>query len=313
MTLPLCGPSQNEFWLGPPGRIVKLIQPDEFYTNTLDNNPSLHTLLAGGNTVQHVAKVRRHYGLTFTARVEEDADQILSIFSGQFGPGPYFFIDPLWRNVLTSAVSSAGARLQSAAGFVASATGSVAYSTAVTPPLPRSGIAPGVIAWTGAVVNSLVSCNAVSANVLDSNSVPVVPGAAGLPVTAYWEARAASGTPSVSLQVYFNDINNAFISATTVATCVLNTTFTRFAGTVAAASIPANATDCGIRLLCNTAASPVIYFTKLGMSYYTATTATLPPWVLGYEVPQMLVSSGSPSNHSKASHRRTLALDLVEA
>lgn len=312
----LCEPSQGDFWMGPGGNLVKLIVPDEYYTNTLDTATVVHALLGGGNSSQRVSKTRRHYGTTFTARAPEEADQILAIFAGQMGPSPYYFVDPLWRNVLGTALSNANARLRNTAGFIP--TGStVAYDATTFPPIAPvlSGIVPGCIAWTAAS-GSTLAIGATSGNVLDpTTAVPIIPS---LPMTAFCELRTASSTASVSVQLYFNDINGAFLSATTLTTVTATTTWTRFAGTLAAFTAPAAAVTCGIRLLCNTSTPPIIYTTKHGLSYYTASVAgvggsLLQAWVNGFEVPHVMVASGSPSNHSKAARRRTMALDLVEA
>ena len=324
--LPLpCLPSQPDFYLGKLGNFIKLVVPDEYYPATLDDARVDHALVTGAHAVQHVDKMRRRYGFTWTARLAEAADQITSIQGGQLGPGPYYLIDPLWRNVLPRHISGCGRKLKNSAGFYVTGSGTVGYADApVYSPVMASGLTTGVQAWTGSGNGDLMYMNAVSnAGVLEATAPPMLmapaAGAAMLPVTVSVWLKTATGTVTgLQLGWYTNDSNGAYQSGGDLTACNLTTGWTQFSGTLPVGSVPAGAGAFGVRLRSTSAANPVIHVAAPMANYYAASVGgvganQLPPWVLGLGVPQVLVGSSAPSNHAKATHRRTVALDLVEA
>lgn len=315
-----CAPGNPDFYIGAAGALFKLPMPDEYYTNTLDNNTVNHSLLGGGNAVQHGSKIRRHYGLTWTARLAEDADVIVAIQAGMLGPGPYYFIDPLWRNVLPAHISSAGRKKQDSAGFNPT-VGSVAYSSAIAPPaLNPLTIPPGVQVWTGATTGSQLYIGATTGGILSADMPPALPSVDpfSLPMTfAFW-GKVATGTATLTLAAVQNTAGFASpVYSPTTATCALTTTWQRFALPLTAAQLDATAAFAGMRLTCTTASAPAVHLSALGAQYVNAAPSALlsglPPWVLGLPVPRVLVAAAVPANHNRGNYRRSHALDLVEA
>lgn len=324
MTLPLpCAPLQPNFYLGKtPGSFVQLVMPDEFYPATLDDARVDHTLISGAHATQHSGKVRRRYGFTWTARLAEASDQIVSIHAGMLGPAPYWLVDPLWRNILPRHISSAGRRLQNSTGFNPTVGTTTYVGSTVPSPVMASGLPIGVQAWAGSGTGSILYTNGSATGGLDTDAPPCVVSPAGvglLPITlSCWLKTATSTVTGLQLGYYVSDVTGALLTQADLTACNLTTGWAQFSGTLAAAAIPAGAAQIGLRLRSTTAANPVIHLSGLMGNYYTASVAgtgqtKLQPWVLGLGVPQMLIGSSAPSNHAKATHRRTGALDLVEA
>lgn len=309
-----CAPGNRNFYLGnPQGKVVQLLIPDSGFTATLDQGRVDHQLLSGYHFVQRGRKFKRSYGLALSALGVDSADQIMSILYGLLGPGPYFFVDPFWRNVLSSHVSSAGGAGQTSTGFVPSA-GAVAYSGTVTP--PTAAPLSGVQVWTGAGNGSTLWVAASSAQVLERSALPAY---TMLPVTFSVWAKTATSTASLAIDAYFNTATGAYVSSVNLATGLSVTTgWTRYSGTLATASIPATAYLTGVAVRCLTAAAPAIHIAALGAQFATGSVSgtgasALPPWVLGLSVPRMLLSGTAPANAAGVWWRRNTALTLVEA
>lgn len=316
MTLPLtnCAPGNRNFYLGNPlAKVIQLNVPDSGYSQTLDQGRVDHALLSGYHAVQRNRKIKRAYGLAFSALGVESADQIISILYGLLGPGPYFFIDPGWRNVLSSHVSSAGGGSQTSTGFVP-AGGAVAYSGTIVP--PAAAPLSGVQVWSGAGNGSELWLGASAAQILERSAIPSV---TALPQTFSLWAKTASSTANIAIDAYFNTAAGAYVSSVQLATGVaVTSTWTRYSATLAAASIPATAYIGGFAIRCLTAAAPAIHVAALGTQFVTASVAgtgatALPAWVLGLAVPRVLFSGTAPANAAAVWWRRNLGLTLVEA
>lgn len=310
MTAPLCSPSQPLLYIGKAGAMVQLINPDAYYTNILDMGAVAHSLVGGPTSLQRLGRARRHYNITWSARTVDQADQIVSIQAGMLGPGPYFFIDPLWRNVLPVHIAGSGKIRQTAEGLFPT-VGAVAYSNAIAPPTVGTGsLPPGVWTWTGAGSASALYLNASAAGILEASAPPCQLNL--LPITPAVWLKAVSGTPNVSLQIYFNDISGALVSASTLQTGNLSTSWQRFSGTIIAASIPSTAVAYGIKILSNGAAAPVIHIAAPSGQYINPGSLAVPAWVLGLGVPRMNVVAPVGANAAGPT-RRTQGLELMEA
>lgn len=312
MTAPYCLPGNSHFYLGKtPSPMIRL-NPDSAYTNTLSQLRAVHALISGAQAVQHVDKVRRAYQLNFSAMTIDQADPVTSILAGLLGRGPYYLVDPNWRNLYPKHVSAAGIYKASSAGFIATGPSAVAYSAAVAP--PAACALSGVQLWSGVATGASLYCNASASQILEGSAPPALTGEA---ITAGAWMRTVSGTVNVTMSVYFNTAAGAFISAVSVGTAALTTTFTRFAGTLAAASIPATAATFGVVYTWSSGTATGVYLAGLDAQLITAsvgtTFASLPPWVLGLGVPRVNISADSPGGPNPVYWRRGMQLNLVEA
>lgn len=314
MTLPNCAAGNRNFYLGNPlAKVIQLNLPDSGYSQTLDQGRVDHALLSGYHAVQRARRIKRAYGLAFSGLSADSADQIISVLYGLLGPGPYFFIDPGWRNVLSSHVASAGGGTQTSTGFVP-AGGTVAYSGSIAP--PTAAPMSGVQVWSGAGNGSEMWLGATAAQILERSAIPAV---TALPQTFSFWAKLASGAANIAIDAYFNTAAGAYVSSVQLATGVaLSSGWTRYSATLAAASIPATAYVGGFAIRSLTAGAPAIHFAALGAQFVTASVAgtgaaALPPWVLGLAVPRVLFSGTAPANAAAVWWRRNLGLTLVEA
>lgn len=319
MTAPLlgCPPGLKQFYLGPAGNLVLLTIPDTGYKITLDQGRVDHALLGGPHAVQRLGKARFMYELDFSHRSPDQADLVTSIFAGMLGIGPYYLIDPAWRNMLPAHISGGGRIEQTSAGWVVSGGGSVAYTAAITPP-PKHPLA-GVQDWTPAT-SSFLWLNASAANITESGAPPVN---AAEPFTGAVWIRAASGAPTVQILAYFTDASGASLGTQTLlGTTALSTTWQRLGGGALAGTAPAGAVTYGLAVKAISATPPHIYVSAPDIQQITATVVpadngpagtSLPQWVLGLGVPKLLPAGMMNASPDVTYWRRSHVLTLVPA
>jgi hypothetical protein len=319
MTSPLlCGPSLKQFYLGPAGNLRLLTMPDSGVKVTLDQGKVDHQLVGGSHGVQRLGKTRRIYELDFSQRNWDEADLVVSIYAGMLGPGPYYLIDPAWRNLLPAHISGGGQIDATSAGFFPSSGGSVAFAaTSITP--PANAPLCGVQDWTPAL-NSFLWLNASAANITEPGAPPVN---LSEPFTAATWLRCPAGTTQVQILAYFADINGASLGTVSlVASATVTTTWQRFGAALAPGSVPASAVTYGIVLKALSAGPPHVYVSAPDIQQISATVdpadngpagTSLPRWVLGLGVPKMLPNSTMAANAERYYARRSHVLTLVEA
>jgi hypothetical protein len=318
MTSPLlCAPQLKQFYLGPAGNLRLLTMPDAGVKITLDQGKVDHSLVGGPHAVQRLGKTRRLYELDFSQRTWDQADLVTSIYAGMLGPGPYYLIDPAFRNLLPAHISGAGQIDATSAGFFVSAGGAVAFTSTVTPP-PLAPLC-GVQDWT-TVQNSFLWLNASAANITEAGAPPVNPAE---PFTAATWLRTAAGATNVQLLAYFTDINGASAGTVSlVASAALTTTWQRFGAALAPASVPAGAVTYGLALKALSVAPPHVYVSAPDIQQASGavdpagagpSATLLAPWVLGLGVPKMLPYGTMAANSDRMYARRSHVLTLVEA
>ena len=313
----VCGPGLRQFYFGPAGKLVLLTMPDAGVKITLDQGKVDHALLGGPHAVQRLGKTRRIYELDFSQRSHDQLDLVVSIYAGMLGVGPYYLIDPAWRNLLPAHISGAGQIDQTSAGYVVSAGGAVAFTTAITPP-PKHPLC-GVQDWTPAQ-NSFLWLNATAANITESGAPPVNPAE---PFTGAVWLRTAAGATNVDVDAYFTDVNGASLGMQQLAANVaLSTTWQRFGGAKAAGSAPAGAVTYGLAVKALSAGPPHIYVSAPDIQQASGIVVaadngpagtSLRPWVLGLGVPKMLPNADMAANSDRWYARRSHVLTLVEA
>ena len=316
-SLLFCRPALRNYYFGPGGGMVRLPMPDKGPKTTLDQGRVDHALLGGPHAVQHLGKVRRLLEYDWTARDPDTADLIVSIYAGLLGVGPFYMIDPAWRNLLPGHIAAAGKINATSVGFVVSAGGAVAYTAAIV--APAKAPLCGVQDWT-TVQNSFLWLNATAANITEPGAPPVN---LAEPFTAACWLRVPAGTTNVQLLAYFTDINGASLGTVSlVASAAVTTTWQRFGASLAPGSVPAGAVTYGLALSALSAAPPHVYVSAPDIQQTTGTvdpagagpTGTLvAPWVLGLGVPKLLPYGTMAANSDRMYARRSHILTLVEA
>lgn len=310
-------PALQKFYLGAGGSMQQLTIPDSGYKVTIDQGKVDHQLLGGPHAVQRLGKNRRVYQFDFSTRDAETLDLVTSIYAGMLGTGPYYLIDPAWRNLLPAHISGAGKITQASSGFFPTA-GTVVYNSVIVP--PARTLLSGIQAWSAAVSGTRqLWLNASAANITETGAPPYCQAE---PYTFGVWLSTASSTATVSLLAYFTDVNGVSLGTQTlVASAVVTTAWQRFGGGALAGTAPAGAATMGLALQMSTASPPTVYVAAPDLQLVTATVAPtdtgnsasiLPRWVLGLGVPRVLPYDVMPANPDVVYWRRSQALSFVE-
>lgn len=313
MTTPGCGPQQLQFFLGQTNGSGKWIQftaiPDFGYTGTLDQGRVTHTLIGGGVAVQRVAKTFRQYALSFSGQTADVLDQIVSAAYGLLGNGPYYFVDPLWRNLLPGHIAGVGTLQQNSTGFIPSASNTVAFSSAIAP--PSAAPLNGVQVWV-ATIGGTLGINQSAALVNEASALPVIPG---VPITFAAWIKSLANTTLTPVANFSNAAGTSVGTVTLSPTWASTSSYARFSATCAPASFPAGAVTASLRLASSAATS--VHIAALDAQYLTASVAgvgaaALPAWVLGLGVPKVVIVNTQKADHGGRLLRRNQDLTLAE-
>jgi hypothetical protein len=292
----------RNFYLGPAGALSRLRIPDAGYAAPLARGEVIHELIGGGTAVTRRRLARRAYGLAFSGCTPDTAAILVGYYMGDFGDGPFCFVDPAWRNQLTDAASTFGARADAVDGWALSNPGgeTVTFSTSIAPFASPSGVA----VWAGAGNGSHLGTGSWNGAVLVPDTTLACPYLTEVtqPVSVY--VRTASSTASVSLRGLAVAADGT-VASTTTTTVTATTTWQRVT-----ALVPAALSTLYVLadVLCNTAAAPNIYLSCASIQYGV----TLPgAWVGGAGVPRVAVA-GPLGNQSTLIVARDHALLLAE-
>lgn len=313
MTAPGCGPQQQQFFLGQTNGGGKWIQfsglPDTGYDGNLDQGRVAHAMLGGGTTVQRQAKTYRSYGLSFSGQTPDMADQLVSAAYGLLGNGPYWFVDPLWRNVLPGHIAACGTLQQNSTGFVPSASNTVAFSSSIAP--PSAAPLNGVQVWV-ATASGTLGINQSAALVNEASAVPVIPG---VPITFAAWIKSIANTTLTAVANFSNNVGTSVGTVTLSPTWASTSTYARFSATCAPGSFPAGAVTASLRL--QSSAATTIHLAAFDDQFVTASVAgvganALPAWVLGLGVPKVIIIGGQKAAHGGRLWRRNHDITFAE-
>jgi hypothetical protein len=109
-------------WLGKPDDLVQIKMPDRDYSRPGDDHFVTHDLLDGFAT-SRMLHYRRTWNLPYTWLYPDAASTLMEFVTRQRGIGPWVFIDPHIRNVLTPNQASGTDALLSTEGFAVTGTG----------------------------------------------------------------------------------------------------------------------------------------------------------------------------------------------
>ena len=149
------------FWLGKPGNLTQIRMADADYPRTLSDNVAVHDLL-DGQSLDRSPYGTRVWQLDYEWLLPDSASVLYEYATRQRGFGPFVFIDPHAKNLLTPNQASGTDALHTTEGFAVTGTGeSLASSTAwfqqgerslawqISPPVTGSGGLLRVVAPTG--------------------------------------------------------------------------------------------------------------------------------------------------------------------
>lgn len=277
----------NSYYLGVAGSMQLLRIPDLGVAGPLSRGEVTHALISGGTAVTRRLRARRVYQLGFTGCTPDTAATLVGFYAGDFGDGPFCFVDPAWRNALRDDASTFGARGQAVSGWVLSNPGAetLTYSSAVAPFKTSSGVA----VWAGAGNGSRLGTGTFNGTVYvpDTSVAPPYLTDRTNPARVY--VRTASSTASVSVRGLAVAADGT-VASTTTTTITATTSWQAYT-----AVIPASVTAAYvvIDVLCNTASAPNIYLSCADVQYGVTAPAG---WVGGIGIPRVVVAAGLSSS-----------------
>lgn len=317
MTLPTPTLSASTFqtmYLGIPGAMTKAPVPDNNISHPLDRAGQSHKLAGGGNTVSRARFMRRTYSLSYTNRTHDEMDPLLAYYFGTMGPGPFALMIPGWRNLQDTDVSTMGVTAGGLSDWSVTsvAGGTLAYSTAVPPPLPNTGLMSWTTPANSAVVNEGTYGTGTFQYTPNITNRPYgVPYLPDQPFSTSIYARTASSTCSVRAAAVGASATTVSPVYATGPTVVLTTAWQRLqvsipVGTAGWSAAATAYIASGIQ--CMQAGAPTIY---LAASQIEAGLVTASAWLTGMGCPRVIFAD--PLNASLVVFpRRTQSFTLLE-
>jgi hypothetical protein len=122
-------PYRPALWLGKPGALTSIQMPNEGYARPLEDHFAVHDLLEGFST-DRAPYGSRTWGLSYEWLRPDAASTLYEFATRQRGFGPFIFIDPHAKNLLSPNQASGTDALHTTEGFAVTGTGeSLASST----------------------------------------------------------------------------------------------------------------------------------------------------------------------------------------
>lgn len=269
------------YWLGVPGALQQLRTPADAVTVPVQRGETAHDLISGGTAVTHRRDGRRSWSLSFPGCTPDTADTLMGFYLGVFTDGPFCFIDPAWRNALHTHASTFGAVTRTITAWSASVSSQpLSFDTTIAAPVATSGVAR----WGPASNGGQLGLGSWNGTRFVPDSAKAPPYFAAGVTSIQVQARALTGTPSLSLRGQAVAADGTVVNTQT-ATATLSTS----AWTTLTVTVPAGlaATYVLPNLLCNTA-NAVIQLACASVQYGKA-----PPdgWVIGLGIPRVVISA----------------------
>ena len=305
MTLPVNALTTqlNAYYLGTAGAMQRLRVPDDAVQGPLNRGEVAHTLLGGGTAMTRRAKTRRNYQVSFSGCTPDTAQILVGFYAGDFGDGPFMFVDPAWRNALSDQVSTFGARLQAVGGWTLSSPGaqSLTYSTSIAPFETPSGTA----VWAGAGNGSRLGMGTWNGSLFTPDTATAPPYLSDRTNPASVYIRTASSTASMSVRGLAVAADGTVASTTTTTLTANSSGWQRYT-----AVVPASLTAAYVILdiLCNTASAPNILLSCADVQYGV----TVPQgWVGGLGIPRVVIAAMGSQNALFVLRDHTLQLSEI--
>jgi hypothetical protein len=305
MTTPiLIDPSAfKTYYLGVAGAMQQIRTPNAAVQQGIQRAEVLHQLISGGNAITRRRRGRRAWQLSWSGCTPDVADQMIGFYLGVFGDGPFMYVDPSWRNALSLDASTFGAQFDANTAWVASsASQSVTFDTTVTAPSPQSGVSR----WAVAALNSQMSIGSWNGSVFVPDPVTAPPYLTPVVSALFVQARAVTGTPSVTLRGKVVDAAGTVLATANGTTATLSTS----AWTPLTCTVPAGTSGAAYLLpnvICNTANS-FLQFSCAQLQYGRSSPS---PWVIGLGIPRVVAASGMGADYDLL-YARDLVLTLAE-
>ena len=200
-------------YLGRPGALEAIPLPGQSFEATRVRVTDAYQLASGAVRGQQTVDGSRVFAIAYDGLDYETYSILAAYHGGHNGPGPFAFLDPGRRNLLTANQSSAGVAFADTTDWTVAGTGgSIAFDSTV------SERGPGSIRWTWA--SSTPASATLTLNPPSPNTWPGIP----LPVRQHtFTVRAlcgsgVSGSVTVALVATYLNTAGGTISSTTGST-----------------------------------------------------------------------------------------------
>lgn len=121
-------PYTPSFWLGKPGALTQVRMPEAGITRELDDHYALHDLL-DGQAVDRSPYGCRTWGVSHEWLKPADMSTLMEFATRQRGFGPFIWIDPQMKNLLSPNQASGTDALHTTEGFSVTGTGDALSSS----------------------------------------------------------------------------------------------------------------------------------------------------------------------------------------
>jgi hypothetical protein len=274
--------TDDQIYFGRPGALQVLPEPKGGREITRLRRRSSFDLGSGGVRTATIVGGKRAYTLNWNALDYASFAYLESIDQGHQGPGPFVYLDPSRRNMLTANQSGATSETNDASNFTVAGTGGSLGSEAV---IVKRG--PRSLKWTMAIGAPATATVSLDSPTVDFPGIPVAIRSYAFQV----QARAGGTDSSVTLQAKLSwlDASGAPLSsALGNATACASGAWTPV---LVAAVAPAGAAYCNATVVASGAtvtAGAIVYLDELQLVEGTAPDAS---WTPGTGVPAVDVVS----------------------
>jgi hypothetical protein len=251
------------------------------YSAPISRDETVHGLISGGTSTTRRPRSRRSFSYQWQPHdfTPETADELVALYTGVHGPGPYVLLPPEQRNFAPQQVGSFGA-VGGGPGWVASVGTYTPNLAGIALP---TGVLSGVGRWTGAGSGSLLTGGGALSTIDPLLNSVFCPNVAAY---GYVWAKTASSTATLTLSLY-GGTSGAGTSQAASSGIVVGTTWTQITALFAATASPVPYVYP--RISCSTASAPTIYLAGYQFGYSTAATD---PYVQPLGTPRVVVASG---------------------
>lgn len=262
-------------YLGKPGAMRVLPSPNGPVTATPSRQDAAKTLLSGGAAVVSRLNAKKTYGLPYEYLDATSADTLLGFYNRLYGVGPFAFVDPSVRNVLSLDVSTVGQRSNASHGWVASAG-----TLAVFPSNGPVGLDTAALTWSSLVASATLQPGSV-ANTADIARAPVYLAPEQNTVSLYAKASAAT---SATLELRGYTLTGAVGSSVVSVALSLTTAWQRFTVSAAAGALGGTSAFLLPRVVLGASVPTSVSIAAAQLEYGSAATA----WQPGHGCPRVL-------------------------
>lgn len=248
--------SDTKAYLGIPGSLEEIALPKGTVDSTRIRARDVFQLANGGARVSSLTGGARRHTINY-ARLTYDTFKVLEAYEqGHRGSGPFVFLSPGQRNILTVNQSSTTSERNDTTGFTMPGTGSNLTSSSSS---YRRG--PRSLAWTFSATGASASAIYLDSPASEWYSYPVHVGRA-MVLSCYAKCVGGDGAASIALSMRWLTVAGVAISTDTGSTLACTSSFQQATAT---GTPPATAAYCLpiITAVSGASAGNVIYIDEL--------------------------------------------------